>query len=62
MWVWASRILQKLSLFIPRFGGWFASLKAMGGNSSFTMLGEVALEDRLGGTAYTVRGSLRFGF
>lgn len=42
--------------------GWFASLKAMGGNSSFTMLGEVALEDRLGGTAYTVRGSLRFGF
>ncbi|MGQ7828554.1 autotransporter domain-containing protein [Altererythrobacter sp. Z27] len=43
-------------------GGWYASLKAMGGNSVFTLLGELGLEDRLGGTAYTVRGSLRFGF
>ncbi|HSM53891.1 MAG TPA: autotransporter outer membrane beta-barrel domain-containing protein, partial [Erythrobacter sp.] len=43
-------------------GGWYASLKAMGGNSAFTLVGELGLEDRLGGSAYTVRGSLRFGF
>lgn len=42
--------------------GWYTSLKAMGGNSMFSLIGELGLEERFGGTAYSVRGSLRFGF
>ena len=45
-----------------RESGWFARLRAMGGNSDFTLGGELGAEDSLGGTAFSVRGTLRMGF
>jgi len=42
--------------------GWFAKLRALGGDQDFQMSGEVGAEDRQGGTAFTLRGTLRLGF
>ncbi|WP_336980511.1 autotransporter outer membrane beta-barrel domain-containing protein [Altererythrobacter fulvus] len=42
--------------------GWYARLRAVGGDSGYTMGGEVSAEDRFGNTALAVRGNLRIGF
>jgi hypothetical protein len=42
--------------------GWYARLRAMGGSSMFEMGGEVGAEDRHGGTALSLRGTLKVGF
>ncbi len=45
-----------------RSNGWFARLRALGGNDIFQISGEVGAEDRNGHTALSLRGSLRLGF
>lgn len=42
--------------------GWYARLRALGGDSVFTMGGELSAEDRFDHTALSVRGTLRMGF
>jgi len=42
--------------------GWYARLRAKGGNSGYEIGGEVGAEDRHGGTAFTLRGTVRMGF
>jgi hypothetical protein len=42
--------------------GWYARLRAMGGSSMFEMGGELGAEDRHGGTALSLRGTLKMGF
>jgi hypothetical protein len=42
--------------------GWYARLRAMGGSSMFGMGGELGAEDRHGGTALSLRGTLKMGF
>jgi len=42
--------------------GWYARLRAYGGTGGYSVGGEVSAEDRLGGIAYTLRGTMRIGF
>jgi hypothetical protein len=42
--------------------GWYARVRALGGTEGFTMAGEAGAEQRLGGTALSIRGSLKMGF
>jgi hypothetical protein len=42
--------------------GWYARVRALGGTEGFTLAGEAGAEQRLGGTALSLRGSLKMGF
>ncbi|AKH44133.1 hypothetical protein FHS61_001452 [Altererythrobacter atlanticus] len=42
--------------------GWYARLRALGGSESYQLSGELGAEDRMGETAYSLRGSLRMAF
>jgi hypothetical protein len=42
--------------------GWYARLRALGGSENFTLAGEAGAEQRLGGTALWLRGTLTMGF
>ncbi|MBI1403888.1 MAG: autotransporter domain-containing protein [Porphyrobacter sp.] len=46
----------------PRESGWFARLRALGGDGSYTIAGEVGLEEQFGQVGYSLRASLRFGW
>ncbi len=45
-----------------RDSGWFARARALGGDGSYTIAGEVALEEQFGQIGYGLRASLRFGW
>ncbi|MGZ3195988.1 MAG: autotransporter outer membrane beta-barrel domain-containing protein [Croceibacterium sp.] len=40
--------------------GWYARLRALGGTDGFRLSGEAGAEQRLGGTAFSLRGNLAF--
>jgi len=45
-----------------RDSGWFARARALGGDGSYKIAGEVALEDQFGQIGYSLRASLSFGW
>ncbi|WP_285711632.1 autotransporter domain-containing protein [Erythrobacter oryzae] len=45
-----------------RSGGWFARARALGGDGSYKIAGEVGLEEQFGNIGYSLRASIRFGF
>lgn len=45
-----------------RDGGWFARARALGGDGSYKIAGEVGLEERFGNIGYALRASLRLGW
>ncbi len=45
-----------------RDNGWFARARALGGDGSYKIAGEVGLEERFGNIGYALRASLRFGW
>ncbi len=42
--------------------GWFARARALGGDGSYRISGEVGLEEQFGNIGYALRASLRFGW
>jgi len=42
--------------------GWYARLRTRGGSSNYEIGGEIGAEDRHGGTAFSLRGTVRMGF
>jgi uncharacterized protein with beta-barrel porin domain len=45
-----------------RDSGWFARARALGGDGSYKITGEVGLEEQFGQIGYSLRASLRFGW
>jgi hypothetical protein len=45
-----------------RDSGWFARARALGGDGSYKIAGEVGLEEQFGNIGYALRASLRFGW
>ncbi|MFO6445894.1 autotransporter domain-containing protein [Erythrobacter sp. NE805] len=45
-----------------RDSGWFARARALGGDGSYKIAGEVGLEEQFGQIGYSLRASLRFGW
>lgn len=45
-----------------RDSGWFARARALGGDGSYKIAGEVGLEQQFGQIGYSLRASLRFGW
>ncbi|MBU7580877.1 MAG: autotransporter outer membrane beta-barrel domain-containing protein, partial [Porphyrobacter sp.] len=45
-----------------RGSGWFARARALGGDGSYKIAGEVGLEEQFGNIGYSLRASLRFGW
>jgi hypothetical protein len=45
-----------------RDSGWFARARALGGDGSYRITGEVGLEEQFGEIGYSLRASLRFGW
>lgn len=45
-----------------RDSGWFARARALGGDGSYKIAGEVGLEEQFGQIGYNLRASLRFGW
>jgi hypothetical protein len=45
-----------------RDSGWFARARALGGDGSYKIAGEVGLEEQFGNIGYSLRASLRFGW
>lgn len=45
-----------------RDGGWFARARALGGDGSYKIAGEVGLEERFGNIGYSLRASLHLGW
>jgi hypothetical protein len=45
-----------------RNSGWFARARALGGDGSYKIAGEVGLEEQFGQIGYSLRASLRFGW
>jgi hypothetical protein len=45
-----------------RDSGWFARARALGGDGTYRVSGEVGLEEQFGQIGYSVRASLRFGW
>jgi hypothetical protein len=45
-----------------RDSGWFARARALGGDGSYKVAGEVGLEEQFGQIGYSLRASLRFGW
>ena len=45
-----------------RDSGWFARARALGGDGSYRISGEVGLEEQFGNIGYSLRASLRFGW
>ncbi len=45
-----------------RDSGWFARARALGGDGSYRIAGEVGLEEQFGQIGYSLRASLRFGW
>jgi hypothetical protein len=45
-----------------RDSGWFARARALGGDGSYRIVGEVGLEEQFGQIGYSLRASLRFGW
>ena len=45
-----------------RDGGWFARARALGGDGSYKIAGEVGLEEQFGNIGYTLRASIRIGW
>ena len=45
-----------------RDSGWFARARALGGDGSYKIAGEVGLENQFGNIGYSLRASVRFGW
>ncbi len=45
-----------------RNGGWFARARALGGDGSYKIAGEVGLEEQFGNIGYALRASIRIGW
>lgn len=45
-----------------RGSGWFARARALGGDGSYKIAGEVGLEEQFGEVGYSLRASIRFGW
>lgn len=45
-----------------RDSGWFARARALGGDGSYKIAGEIGLEEQFGQIGYSLRASLRFGW
>jgi hypothetical protein len=45
-----------------RDSGWFARARALGGDGTYKISGEVGLEEQFGQIGYSLRASLRFGW
>jgi hypothetical protein len=45
-----------------RDSGWFARARALGGDGSYKIAGEIGLEEQFGNIGYSLRASLRFGW
>lgn len=45
-----------------RDSGWFARARALGGDGSYKIAGEVGLEEQFGNIGYSLRASIRFGW
>lgn len=45
-----------------RNGGWFARARALGGDGSYKIAGEVGLEEQFGQIGYSLRASIRLGW
>ena len=45
-----------------RDSGWFTRVRALGGDGSYRIAGELGLEEQFGQVGYSLRASLRFGW
>jgi hypothetical protein len=73
---WRELLTSDLGATVARFGdgeeftlvpdgrdsGWFARARALGGDGTYKIAGEVGLEEQFGQVGYSLRASLRFGW